>query len=369
MKQFLFTLLLLVISSIAIAQNIVVNSDLEEVNICDEHAARCAPAGWFYFKADPVGYLNPGSNNKTISASGIHHFNLLAAGVQDSTRDYWQTKLLCPLEPGKKYTLSLKISATMADPNLNDIGFWFTNRFIYTSRDSIMQPDNYIGFMDAKIKSMRNGWFLINKEITISDTASILLIGNFSKEKNRDILLKRRTDGRSVSIFVDDIQINCDKSAPCIINNQIKDSLYAIKRRHTKIEPLKPIVVLAPKETIIDTSIIRKHPQVDTISINSIQFALDDSRITDKSVKKMLSVLTDRKDAIEKMEVIGYTDDLGTEAHNWELSKNRAASVIKLLVEEIGIDPKIISVRGEGISRRYEQKDLNRRVDIFVYWR
>jgi flagellar motor protein MotB len=369
MKQFLFTLILSVIGSIAIAQNIVVNSDLEEVNICDEHAARCAPAGWFYFKADPVGYLNPGSNNKTISASGIHHFNLLAAGVQDSTRDYWQTKLLCPLEPGKKYTLSLKISATMADPNLNDIGFWFTNRFIYTSRDSIMQPDNYIGFMDAKIKSMKNGWFLINKEITVSDTSSILVIGNFSKEKNSDILLKRRTDGRSVSIFVDDIQINCDKSAPCIINTQIKDSLYAIKRRHTKIEPIKPITIIAPKETIIDTSIIRKHPQVDTISINSIQFALDDSRITDKSVTKMLSVLTDRKVAIEKMEVIGYTDDLGTEAHNWELSKNRAASVIKLLVEEIGIDPKIISVRGEGISRRYEQKDLNRRVDIFVYWK
>ena len=83
----------------------------------------------------------------------------------------------------------------------------------------------------------------------------------------------------------------------------------------------------------------------------------------------MLSPLTQRKDAIEKMEVIGYTDDLGTEEHNWELSKNRAASVIKLLVEEIGIDPKIISVRGEGISRKYEQKDLNRRVDIFIYWR
>jgi len=101
MKQLLFTFLLFIICAAARAQNLVVNSDLEDVNICDEHQARCAPAGWFYFKADPVGYLNPGSNNKTISASGIHHFNLLAAGVLDSTRDYWQTKLLCPLEPGK----------------------------------------------------------------------------------------------------------------------------------------------------------------------------------------------------------------------------------------------------------------------------
>jgi len=269
----------------------------------------------------------------------------------------------------KKYLLSLKISATLADPNLKDIGFWFTNRFIYTGKDTLLQPEHFIGFMDAKIKTMKNGWFLINKEITVADTSSILVIGNFARETNKEIISKRRTDGKSVSIFVDDIQILCDKTTPSIIRPEIKDSLYAIKRRHTKIEPSKPIVVLAPKETIIDTAIIRKHPQVDTISINSIQFALDDSRITDKGVKKMLSVLTDRKDAIDKMEVIGYTDDLGTEAHNWELSKNRAASVIKLLVEEIGIDPKIISVRGEGISRRYEQKDLNRRVDIFVYWK
>jgi flagellar motor protein MotB len=118
-----------------------------------------------------------------------------------------------------------------------------------------------------------------------------------------------------------------------------------------------------------DTIIGKTTQQVDTISINSIQFALDDSRITDKGVTKMLSVLTEKKEAIEKLEVIGYTDDLGTEEHNYELSKNRAASAIKLLVEEIGIDPKIISVRGEGISRRFEQKDLNRRVDIFIYWK
>jgi flagellar motor protein MotB len=368
--KYLFLFVFGIITGSAIyGQNIIVNGDLEDVNICDEHTAKCSPAGWFYFKADPAGYLNPGSNNKTISASGIHHFNLMAASEQDSSRDYWQTKLLCQVEPGKKYIISLKVSAPWANPNLSDIGFWFTNQFIYASKDTLLQPNNYVGFLDARIKSMKNGWFLINKEITVSDTASILVIGNFSKEKNSDLIFKRHRDIQPISIFIDDIQINCDKSSPCIINPFIKDSLYALKRRHSKIEPLKPVVIetipIITKDTLIGTT---AH-QVDTISINSIQFALDDSRITDKSVKKMLSVLTDKKDAIEKLEVIGYTDDLGTEEHNFELSKNRAASAIKLLVEEIGIDPKIISVRGEGISRRFEKKDLNRRVDIFIYWK
>lgn len=367
MKYLLLFILGFISQAALNAQNIIVNSDLEDVNICDEHVARCSPAGWFYFKADPVGYLNPGIPNKTISASGIHHFNLLAVGVPDSSRDYWQTKLLCPVEPGKKYTISLKISSTWADPNLKDIGFWFTDKFIYTSRDTLLHPDNFVAFIDAKVKSMKNGWFLINKEITVTDTASILVIGNFSKEKNSEIILNRHRDGKPISIFVDDIQITCDKATPCIINPHLKDSLYALKRRHSKIEPQQPAITIIQKPIFQDTT--KSKPIVDTFSINSIQFALDDSRITDKSVIKMLSPLTQKKEAIEKMEVIGYTDDLGTEEHNWELSKNRAASVIKLLVEEIGIDPKIISVRGEGISRRFEQKDLNRRVDIFIYWK
>lgn len=367
MKYLLLFILGFMIHANAKAQNLVLNGDLEEANICTEHDARCSPAGWFYFKADPVGYLNPGTPNKTISASGIHHFNLMAVGLLDSARDYWQTKLICPLEKGKKYTISLKISSTWADPNLKDIGFWFTDKFIYTNRDTLLHPDKYVDFLDAKVKSMKNGWFLINKEITVTDTASILVIGNFSKENNADIILSRHRDGKPISIFVDDIQITCDKATPCIINPNLKDSLYAIKRRHSKIVKAEPEVITIQKPIFQDTS--KQKPIIDTFSINSIQFALDDSRITDKSVVKMLSPLTQKKDAIEKMEVIGYTDDLGTEEHNWELSKNRAASVIKLLVEEIGIDPKIISVRGEGISRKYEQKDLNRRVDIFIYWR
>jgi flagellar motor protein MotB len=226
-----------------------------------------------------------------------------------------------------------------------------------------------VGFLDAKIKSLKNGWFLLNKEITVTDSCSVLIIGNFSKEKNSELIFKRHRDIQPISILIDDIQINCDKAMPCIINFQIKDSLYALKKRHTKIESVNPAPIetnpLISKDILIGKTV----HQIDTISINSIQFALDDSRITDKSVKKMLSVLTEKKDEIEKLEVIGYTDDLGTEEHNYELSKNRAASAIKLLVEEIGIDPKIISVRGEGISRRFEKKDLNRRVDIFIYWK
>ena len=351
------------------AQNIVLNSDLEDENICIEHAAKCSPAGWFFFKPNPVGYLNPIITNKNNSENSNHFFNLMAVSVLDSSREYWQTKLMCPLEMGKNYHLSLKISAQWADPNLNDLGFWFTNQFIYASKDTLLQPDHYVGILDATVKSLKDGWFLIEKNFRAEESGSILVIGNFSRENNGEIIKKRHRPAKPISIYVDDIAITSNNETPCILNQHLKDSLYAIKRRHKLIESITPTIAEMQNSKTPESLLKNPNHLVDTFSINSIQFALDDSRIADRSVVKMLSPLSEKKDQIEKMEVIGYTDDLGTEEHNWELSKNRAASVIKLLVEEIGIDPKIISVRGEGISRKYEQKDLNRRVDIFIYWK
>ncbi len=370
MKSILSFFFTCIISSVAFGQNIVVNGDLEDVNICDERTARCSPAGWFYFKYDPQGFANPGFRYKTISASGNCHFILLAADTTADGRDYWQTKLLCALEPGKKYTVSLKISATWANPNLNDIGIWFTDQFVYATKDTVFRPDNAIGFIDAKVKAIKNGWFLITKEIVATNNASILVVGNFSKKSNPEILLQRNLEKKPVFIFVDDISINCEKNSPCIVNSNLKDSLYALKKRHSKYPPFtNPFPVR--KDSIIVKEIPAKAPvnKVDTISISSIQFALDDYRITDKSVLRMLNPLRQKMNAIEKMEVIGFTDDLGSESYNLELSKNRAASVIKMLANDIGIDPKIIYVRGEGISRRFEKKELNRRVDIYIYWK
>ena len=52
---------------------------------------------------------------------------------------------------------------------------------------------------------------------------------------------------------MDDITINCDKGSPCILNNKIKDSLYAIKKRHTKVDRNgKPVLIEKVKNLIIE---------------------------------------------------------------------------------------------------------------------
>ncbi len=46
--------------------------------------------------------------------------------------------------------------------------------------------------------------------------------------------------------------------------------------------------------------------------------------------------------------VEGYADRVGTEAHNYKLSRERAKNVRQSLVTELGIDPEIIGIRAFG---------------------
>lgn len=74
--------------------------------------------------------------------------------------------------------------------------------------------------------------------------------------------------------------------------------------------------------------------------------------------------------------VEGYTDDVpinNDKFHsNWELSVIRATNVVKILVDDVNMDPKKISVVGYGEYRPIVPNDndknrqLNRRVDIVI---
>lgn len=68
-------------------------------------------------------------------------------------------------------------------------------------------------------------------------------------------------------------------------------------------------------------------------------------------------------------EIQGHTDDLGTATHNAELSRARAVSVLRYLVNE-GIDFRRLSAKGFGAKRPKvpnsspENRQLNRRVEV-----
>jgi outer membrane protein OmpA-like peptidoglycan-associated protein len=376
------TLLLFLLGQRTKGQNLVPNPSFEDVNICSEYNQPCSPSAWFFLSRK----LTTGYFPRFPSATGSRHLQIVVASRQTVNRQYWETMLLCPLEPGERYSVSLKIASprngtqlSTTCPNLRDIGLWFTTRFVFVQGDSILQPRSYLSFVGATTRDLKNGWFEIKKEFVPTANSTILIVGNFYRVANTDIMDQRNNPNPSIDILVDDLAVVPIKGASCANYQKTKDSLYAILRRHSDNRPgdngpdladtpKQPIQTDTPKQTIqTDTPKSPHRPQpTDTIIIHNIQFDFDKYLVQNPDTLQRYQRLLTRP-GIKKIQVVGYTDDVGSEAYNLDLSKKRAGEVAHLLTSKFDIPPTLIEAEGRGISTVYPTRDLNRRVEIYIF--
>jgi outer membrane protein OmpA-like peptidoglycan-associated protein len=414
------------------SQNLVPNPSFEDVNTCAEFGQPCSPSAWFFLSRK----LTTGYFPRFPSATGSRHLQIIAASRETINRQYWETLLLCPLQAGERYAVSLKIASPGAKigdktllnttcPNLRDIGLWFTSRFVFVMGDSILQPRNYLSFTGATIKDLKNGWFEIKKEFGPATNATILIVGNFARISNADLLEQRNWPYPTIDILVDDMAVIPMKETTCASYQRTKDSLYAITRRHSDNHPrdldpdfddtLPDISTRTDNSTRTDIStrrlpppeqtpggstdshlppgtnpekdslfgpeprrVIDTHrlidtpglshppPTTDTIIIHNIQFDFDKYLIQNPdTLQRYRSLLT--RAGIKKIQVVGFTDDTGSETYNLDLSKKRAREIARLLSSKFNIPPALIEAEGWGISRDYPTRDLNRRVEIYIF--
>lgn len=352
MKQTLIFLALLVFKNVD-GQNIVPNGSFEDVNICPEFHQPCSPSGWFYINHLVRGYFK--SDIKPIG--GDKDLNLVVVDTASSNRDYWQTMLLCPLEVGKNYKVSLKLASDYIGPNLHDIGLYFTDSFLFFSKDSVIQPRYYLNFLDARIKKLKNGWFEVQKEFTATSANHFLIIGNFSDKSNKQITKERRISIKRLYLSVDDLTIISTKGIASPEMQKIKDSLYSIKERHSNPQFYDSITI-RPE--------IPDQRKIDTIIINNIEFDFDSYQIKNSNMLQYLrNYLPDT--AVKKIKITGFTDNTGSKEYNKSLSEKRAKAVAHFLVEAFGLKESSIEVEGKGISIKYAEAQQNRRVEIYIY--
>jgi outer membrane protein OmpA-like peptidoglycan-associated protein len=104
-----------------------------------------------------------------------------------------------------------------------------------------------------------------------------------------------------------------------------------------------------------------------------IQFEYDSAEILPEShgiLDEVVQVLTENP-SVEKLDIIGYTSSEGSKAHNEKLSTDRAASVLKYLVDH-GIAAGRLTSQGKGPADPVESNDTeegriaNRRVEFHV---
>jgi OOP family OmpA-OmpF porin len=141
-----------------------------------------------------------------------------------------------------------------------------------------------------------------------------------------------------------------------------KYSLNIVKK-----EPMRQDVVSNGTAAIFQEG-LTQHGHVE---VPGILFDSGKSELKPESEAALKEVATLLKgDAALKVWVVGHTDNVGTAEYNLALSKDRAASVVKMLTERMGIDKSRLASFGAGpyspvASNKNETgRALNRRVEL-----
>ncbi len=148
----------------------------------------------------------------------------------------------------------------------------------------------------------------------------------------------------------------------------------------TTLHPVKMILPLEKKikpqkkDSVINIDIIKTNNLKvgETYKLKNINFETGKSKLIDESIAeldKLAEYLKNNKNI--KIEIDGYTDNVGTEKFNLKLSENRAKAVKNYLVKK-DIDKERITYKGFGsslpIATNYtpEGRKLNRRVEFKI---
>ena len=132
-----------------------------------------------------------------------------------------------------------------------------------------------------------------------------------------------------------------------------------------------------PTESSIDKpyiieALLEKIKTDQVVTLNNIFFDLDKYELKPESeveLKTVIQLLTTNPQM--KIEISGHTDNTGSDAHNKELSANRATSV-KTYLEKFGIAPLRLVAKGYGSSKPNASNDneegraKNRRIEIRI---
>ncbi len=109
-----------------------------------------------------------------------------------------------------------------------------------------------------------------------------------------------------------------------------------------------------------------------TVRLKNIQFATKSFELEPVSLielNKLLQLMNDNPSI--KIQINGYTDNVGTAADNLKLSENRAKAVAAYLINK-GVDAKRLTAKGFGETKPIadnatdEGKALNRRTEFVV---
>ena len=255
-------------------------------------------------------------------------------------REYIQIQLAEPLVIGQMYKVEFWTTHLARSLQINNMGTLFSMEKIERPTDELLP---FVPQVKAKqiVEGTGGKWVKVSGTFKAKEEAEYLTLGNFSDDKNT-LSQPYRADGYNYGYYYfDDLLV---KKIPPFLNVPVKpDDLTRL--------PLKT---------------------GDTIRLKNIYFDHDRAELMPRSfveLNKLLKILRDTPTM--SIEIVGHTDNAGTDAYNLDLSKRRAQTVLAFLTEH-KIAAKRLRARGEGEGRAITTNDteegraMNRRVEFVV---
>ena len=362
------TLLLLFLTFISIisatsAQNLFANSSFEELNICVEYHAPCAPEAWFYMRPATNPLVNARVLPKAILGRQLLLVPVLKLARPNGIRPYVYTMLTYPLVAGEQYRLSFFINTAKRK--------FYNLDFTFTSRDPAYRDIFYTEYAPTFsitqsniVADMKQGWQAVEYEFTASGNEQYCLLGNMSAPMDYTLDDKMNSAG-TVYYFIDDIKLVSKNNLPqCPDYEKRVQKIYAQNYRHSDFRLIDPDLV---------TETIKPKFITDTITVPAVFFETN-SAVLKPAFKQLMDSLTIklRQRKIAKIEIVGHTDNKGTPEKNIVLSNDRAESVKNYFINKLPQYAENIFTQGKGQEQPIADNNTdagrtkNRRVEIIL---
>jgi outer membrane protein OmpA-like peptidoglycan-associated protein len=266
--------------------------------------------------------------------------------------EYLSVKLNQKLTSQKRYCVSMDLLNT-------DAGYYALQSFDYhisinkpkgKGKQLIEQP--LFGKMNSSRDSVlfkKNKWIHVCGIYNAVGNEEYLTIGYFDKESKRIQPSKRKPAYNTVYYHIDNVSlVEINDTTTCDCNYQPK-----------KLEPL-PIQVI-------------QHTEVgENMVLENIYFATKSATIEASSFASLNNLANQLKQQPSLvLEIQGYTDNVGSDADNLELSTQRAKSVADYLITK-GVLQTQVQYHGYGNAKPIaentteEGRQKNRRIEIKV---
>ncbi len=359
----------LLISHLLSAQNLIYNGGFEDVNICKELNSFCGAEAWFRSPPRKSGRNIARAKGYKKVRTGNGSENIVVENVRRpiESRVFIYSMLKCALIQGEKYVVSLWLNPTKN--TVIELDVLLSEKELVPGVINPLDLSPSFSYKSKDIKESDGQWINYVYEYIAKGEERFITIGNFDKDRYcPDRKLKEDNKAGDIMYFVDDISLypidekllqHCDSLG-------IRKMLYAFNHRHSYRIGLsfanEPQVTKA-----------QKTPPVKTIEIPDIAFNFDSFNINPEysavidSIYEYIQSLDP-----QSLEIVGHTDNLGSNEYNQKLSFERAEEVKKTLLKKSKILENIITTKGVGESlpkadnNTEENRQLNRRVEVKV---